>query len=194
MAFPRLLVELVRFLKNVKTMTKRHNANTLFRGHSILNGLIKDLLSYFQSATWMPEDEAKKQEIFANIIEHKKCWYCGVGEFRDMDHFVPTNGRLFDPPMFGLEHDGNLIPSCKTCNANKSNKHPLEWLKRGRVTKGKEFVFPAERIDAFQTFFDTFRGKLIADSQLTDIIVNQAIPKCEASTQQLADFENWIQL
>lgn len=194
MAFPRLLVELVRFLKNVKTMTKRHNANTLFRGHSILNGLIKDLLSYFQSATWMPEDEAKKQEIFANIIEHKKCWYCGVGEFRDMDHFVPTNGRLFDPPMFGLEHDGNLIPSCKTCNANKSNKHPLEWLKRGRVTKGKEFTFPVERIDAFQTFFDAFRDKLIADSQLTDIIVNQAIPKCEASTQQLADFENWIQL
>ena len=175
-------------------MTKRHNANTLFRGHSILNGLIKDLLSYFQSVNWTDADESKKQEIFANIIEDKKCWYCGVGEFRDMDHFVPTNGRLFDPPMFGLEHDGNLIPSCKTCNANKSNKHPLEWLKRGRVTKGKEFTFPAERIEAFQTFFDTFRDKLIADSQLTDIIVNQAIPKCEASTQQLADFENWIKL
>ena len=194
MAFLRLLAASGRSPRNVKNMTKRHNANTLFRGHSILNGLIKDLLSYFQSVSWTDADESKKQEIFANIIEDKKCWYCGVGEFRDMDHFVPTNGRLFDPPMFGLEHDGNLIPSCKTCNANKSNKHPLEWLKRGRVTKGKEFTFPAERIEAFQTFFDTFRDKLIADSQLTDIIVNQAIPKCEASTQQLADFENWIKL
>jgi len=62
------------------------------------------------------------------------------------------------------------------------------------VTKGKEFVFPAERIAAFQIFFDTFQNKLVADQDLTDIIINQAIPKCEASTQQLADFENWIEI
>ena len=166
-------------------MPKQHNANTLFRGHSILNGLIKDLLFYFQSVNWTDEDELKKQEIFANIIEDKKCWYCGVGEFTDMDHFIPTNGRLFDPPMFGLEHDGNLIPSCKTCNANKSNKHPLEWLKRGRLTKGKEFTFSPERIEMFETFFNTFRHKLIADPELTDIILNQAIPKCENQHKSL---------
>lgn len=175
-------------------MAKKHNANTLFRGHSMINGVIKDILAYFQSASWTASDEALKQQIFADILEPNKCWYCGVGEMRDMDHFIPTNGRLFKPPMFGLEHDGNLIPSCKTCNANKSNKHPLEWLKRGRVTKGKEFVFPVERIAAFQTFFDTFQNKLVADQDLTDIIINQAIPKCEASTQKLADFENWIEI
>jgi hypothetical protein len=175
-------------------MAKRHNANTLFRGHSILNGLIKDLLSYFQSAIWTEEDEIKKQKIFKDVIIEGKCWYCGVGEFRDMDHFIPTNGRLFNPPMFGLEHDGNLIPSCKSCNANKSNKHPMTWLNRGIITKGKEFTFPAERIKTFQLFFDTFREKLIADKTLTDIIVNQAIPKCETSTKELANFEEWIEL
>jgi len=175
-------------------MVKRYNANTLFRGHSILNGLIKDLLAYFQSAIWTEEDEIKKQKIFKDIIVEGKCWYCGVEVMRDMDHFMPTNGRLFDPPMFGLEHEGNIIPSCKTCNANKSNKHPLLWLKKGRVTKGKEFKFPQNRIDAFELFFDTFKDKLIADQDLTDIIVKQAIPKCEQSTQELADFEEWIEL
>ena len=175
-------------------MVKRHNANILFRGHSMLNGLIKDLLSYFQSAQWTNEDELNKQQIFKKIIVDGKCWYCGAEDMRDMDHFMPTNGRLFTPPRFGLEHQGNIIPSCKTCNANKSNKNPMNWLNKGRVTKGKEFKFPQERIDAFQLFFDKFKSKLIADQDLTNIIINQAIPKCELQTKELADFEEWIEL
>ncbi len=172
----------------------KHNSNTLFRGHSMLNGLIKDLLAYFQSPIWTEEDEKLKVEIFRKIIEPNKCLYCGIEKIKDMDHFIPTNGRLFDPPMFGLEHDGNIIPSCKTCNSNKSNKHPIEWLKKGRVTKGKEFDFPEERIEAFELFFDIFKDKLVADEELTDIIMNQAIPKCELQTKELADFEEWIKL
>ena len=101
----------------------------------MINGLIKDVLSYFQSASWTDQDEALKQQIFADIIEPNKCWYCGVGETRDMDHFIPTNGRLFKPPMFGLEHTGNMIPSRKTCNAHKSNKHPPHSLHPGRLPK-----------------------------------------------------------
>ena len=177
-----------------KRIEKRHNGNTLFRGHSMLNGLIKDLLAYFQSPIWTDEDETAKLKIFSDIIEPNKCWYCGIKDQKDMDHFVPTNGRLFNPPMFGLEHQGNIIPSCKSCNANKSNKHPITWLKRGIITKGKEFTFSQKRIDAFELFFNTFQNKLVADKDLTDIIVNQAIPKCEKSTQQLANFEEWIEL
>jgi len=177
-----------------KRVEKRHNGNTLFRGHSMLNGLIKDLLAYFQSPIWTDEDEATKLKIFSDIIKPNKCWYCGVKDQKDMDHFVPTNGRLFNPPMFGLEHQGNIIPSCKPCNANKSNKHPITWLKRGIITKGKEFTFPQKRIEAFELFFETFQHKLVADKDLTDIIVNQAIPKCEAQTKELANFEEWIEL
>ena len=177
-----------------KRIEKRYNRNTLFRGHSMLNGLIKDLLAYFQSPIWTDEDESIKLEIFSDIIIPEKCWYCGVNEQKDMDHFVPTNGRLFKPPMFGLEHQGNIIPSCKSCNANKSNKHPLVWLKNGIVTKGKEFKFPKRRVEAFELFFDLFKEKLIADQELTDIIMNQAIPKCEEQTQELANFEGWIKL
>ena len=80
------------------------------------------------------------------------------------------------------------------CNANKSNKHPLVWLKKGRVTKGKEFQFPAKRIECFELFFDIFKDKLIADSTLTNIIIEQAIPKCEKQTKELANFEEWIKL
>ena len=99
---------------------KRHNSNTIFRGHSILNGLIKDLLAYFQSAQWTQEDQFKKDKIFKDIIIDGKCWYCGIEDIRDMDHFMPTNGRLFDPPMFGLEHEGNIIPSC-----NNTHKYAI---------------------------------------------------------------------
>lgn len=174
-------------------MTK-HNSNILFRGHSMINGLVKDILADFQSVTWTEEYEELKQEIFYDIIKQEKCWYCGVGQIKDMDHFVPTNGRLFDPPMFGLEHEGNIIPSCKICNSNKSNKHPIVWLKKGRVTKGKEFNFPKERIELFELFFDLFKEKLIADESLTNIIIKQAIPKCELLTNQLADYRSWIKL
>ena len=160
----------------------------------MLNGLIKDLLAYFQSPVWTDLDEINKQEIFKDIIVTNNCWYCGKEESKDMDHFIPTNGRLFSPPMFGLEHQGNIIPSCKTCNANKSNKHPMDWLKKGRVTKGKEFNFPKKRIEAFEFFFLEFGDKLIADEDLTRIIIDQAIPKCESQTRELADFEEWIEL
>ena len=43
-------------------MTK-HNSNTLFRGHSMINGMIKDILAYFQSPVWTEEDESLKLEI-----------------------------------------------------------------------------------------------------------------------------------
>jgi len=188
-------VQWAHILKNVKKqMTKRYNSNILFRGHSMLNGLIKDFVAFFEPSTWTDEDEIRKKKIFKTIIVDGKCWYCGVEDFKDMDHFMPTNGRLFNPPMFGLEHEGNIIPSCKTCNANKSNKHPLTWLKKGRITKGKEFQFPQERIDCFQLFFDAFKNKLIADQGTTDFLVKTAIPKCEASTQELANWEEWDSL
>ena len=177
-----------------KQMVKKHNANTLFRGHSMINGLVKDVLASLQSEIWTEDDEGLKIEIFSEIVVPNKCWYCGVGEMKDMDHFIPTNGRLFKPPMFGLEHEGNIIPSCKVCNANKSNKHPIEWLKKGRITKGKEFSFPKCRVEAFELFFDLFKDKLIADKELTSIITDQVIPKCESSTQELAGFLNWIKL
>ena len=175
-------------------MVKKHNTNTLGRGHSMINGLVKDVLASLQSETWSEDDEVLKIEIFSDIIIPNKCWYCGAGEMKDMDHFIPTNGRLFKPPMFGLEHEGNMIPSCKVCNANKSNKHPIEWLKKGRTTKGKEFSFPKHRVEAFELFFDLFKDKLIADKELTSIITDQVIPKCESSTQELEGFLNWIKL
>ena len=175
-------------------MVKKHNTNTLGRGHSMINGLVKDVLASLQSETWSEDDEVLKIEIFSDIIIPNKCWYCGAGEMKDMDHFIPTNGRLFKPPMFGLEHEGNMIPSCKVCNANKSNKHPIEWLKKGRTTKGKEFSFPKHRVEAFELFFDLFKDKLIADKELTSIITDQVIAKCESSTQELAGLLNWIKL
>ena len=75
-------VQWAHILKNVKKqMTKRYNSNILFRGHSMLNGLIKDFVAFFEPSTWTDEDEIRKKKIFKTIIVDGKCWYCGCGRF-----------------------------------------------------------------------------------------------------------------
>jgi len=52
-----------------------------------------------------------------------ECFYCEVPleQDWDLDHFLPWS--------FVLEHKlWNLVPSCKTCNSNKSDGVPAHWV------------------------------------------------------------------
>ena len=40
----------------------------------MINGMIKDILAYFQSPVWTEEDEDLKLEIFSSIIVQNKCY------------------------------------------------------------------------------------------------------------------------
>jgi hypothetical protein len=43
-------------------------------------------------------------------------------------------------------------------------------------------------------FWELFEHKLIADRQLTDLLISQIIPKVEEQTAHLVDFPSWAKL
>lgn len=48
------------------------------------------------------------------------CIYCGSSNLIEIDHVIPISR--------GGQHSiGNLVPACKKCNRNKSNKLIVEW-------------------------------------------------------------------
>ena len=47
----------------------------------------------------------------------RRCAYCGQDDELLMDHVVPINKQ-----SLGEHRLGNLVPSCKPCNANKGDK------------------------------------------------------------------------
>ena len=175
---------------------RKYDSEILQRKHSMINAMIKGALIKYETPTWDEIDEEFKEEIFKDITIENMCYYCNESKAQDRDHFIPTNGRSFSPPSFGLEHDGNKIPSCKECNWNKGSKHPIDWLRTGRSeTKSTSaFIFPTERIDAFTMFWELFEHKLVAGEQITNLITEQLIPKVEEQTAHLADFPNWAEL
>jgi hypothetical protein len=176
--------------------TRKYDSEILQRQHSTINAMIKGVLIKYPTPSWGETDEEFKREIFNDITDPNMCYYCNEAEAQDQDHFIPTNGRSFNPPSFGLEHDGNKIPSCKQCNWNKGSKHPIAWLEKGRTaTKNtKALIFPTKRVDAFNMFWELFDYKLIADNQLTGLLIDQIIPKVEKQTAHLVDFPNWVKL
>jgi 5-methylcytosine-specific restriction endonuclease McrA len=63
---------------------------------------------------------SRDKKYYRDAKEHfGACAYCG-GAMEERDHFIPRS--------LGGKHRGNLVPSCKVCNAEKSGTHPLEWL------------------------------------------------------------------
>jgi 5-methylcytosine-specific restriction endonuclease McrA len=167
----------------------------VMRKHATIGAMIKAEINLSDARgehpPWNEEDEELKNEIFGEIVVSGKCYYCGRSNITENDHFVPTNGRRFDSPCFGLENEGNKIPSCKQCNQHKSNKHPIEWLTKGRTkTKNtKPFKFPRKTIETFEKFWDCFEHKLIANKETTNYLMEYVIPEVEKTFAEWSDVE-----
>lgn len=58
-------------------------------------------------------------------FEHK-CAYCGCEEGLEQEHIVPVNNG-------GKYVLGNIVPSCRSCNASKGAKDLDEWYKKSEV-------------------------------------------------------------
>ena len=81
-------------------------------------------------------DEQRGFEPFKNSKENKeqilisfnnKCCYCGIALTKEtvcLDHLIPTNKKAM-----GLTAWGNLVPSCRSCNARKHSKNWEDFLK-----------------------------------------------------------------
>ncbi len=86
-----------------------------FKGNAIGNAqnlLVRNILSNFGDESFGPEQWQQVIDVFG-----RRCAYCGQDGELLMDHVVPINKQ-----SLGEHRLGNLVPSCKPCNANKGDK------------------------------------------------------------------------
>lgn len=91
------------------------------------NSFIRNILSNLGSDTITREHWDSTKADFKN-----KCAYCCSAESSNekliMEHAIPINKK-----SLGEHRLGNLVPSCKQCNAKKSNKDFREYLGNNRA-------------------------------------------------------------
>ena len=66
-----------------------------------------------------------------------KCAYCGCEASLCQEHFIPVSRG-------GAYVYENILPSCKSCNHKKKDKHPADWL-------------PSEKYQAILRYFSTLQ-------------------------------------
>lgn len=106
----------------------------------VANLAVRTFLSEVGRKKWTDSiDEAHWRKILDEHWEHIKnafdhsCVYCGVREGSvklrkgvklEKDHLIPINKEAC-----GLNHPGNMVPSCSACN---NRYHNLEWKEKLR--------------------------------------------------------------
>ena len=131
-------------------------ANSRFRGNAIGNAqnlFVRNILSSIGSESFNELDWIATKKHFAH-----KCAYCGAEEELLMEHAVPINKE-----KLGEHRLGNLVPSCKTCNANKSNKDYREYLADN-----------TEAIDRIEQYMDSRNYVPLEDNDQMKMLLNMA--------------------
>ena len=86
-----------------------------------------------------------------SIFDYQRCAYCGqklTMETRTLDHMYPRNWG-------GISIPDNLIPSCSSCNGQKSNmtvEQYIQWLKTDQGSRSNlyaKFVRENEKVDLY---------------------------------------------
>lgn len=116
-------IDIVRIKKG------RYNAKAIGDAQ---NALIRNILGNLGKESFNKNDWSETKDYFSNA-----CAYCGkLGELQ-MEHAIPINKN-----SLGEHRLGNLVPSCKACNSNKSNKDFREFLgaNESKISKIEEYM------------------------------------------------------
>lgn len=92
-----------------------------YKSHAIGNGqnaFVRYLLGQIGEESFSRDDWYKVLQDFGNC-----CAYCGSEGEIVMDHIIPINRSAL-----GEHRLGNLIPSCKNCNSEKSSQDYRDFL------------------------------------------------------------------
>ena len=92
-----------------------------YRGNAIGNAqnlFVRNILSNIGHESFNENDWQETKAYFMN-----KCAYCGAETDLVIDHAIPINKA-----KLGEHRLGNLVPSCKDCNARKGNQDYSEYL------------------------------------------------------------------
>lgn len=96
-------------------------ARRRYRGNAIGNAqnlLVRNILSRLGDESFSAADWTRVINDFDN-----RCAYCGADGSLLMDHVVSINKQVL-----GEHRLGNLVPSCRACNAKKADKDFREFL------------------------------------------------------------------
>ena len=82
-----------------------------------------------------------------------KCCYCGRKLTRsygfpnslEMEHYISVDAQSVDSDLIINGSVNNRVPSCRTCNRQKSNNPPEQWI-RSKFKNADEII---ERIEMF---------------------------------------------
>lgn len=124
-----------------------------FKGNAIgnaQNALVRNILSRLGEEQFNEADWQEVVHEFGNA-----CAYCGAQTDLVMDHVIPINKQ-----SLGEHRLGNLVPSCRTCNAKKGQHDFRDFLSKDQG-----------RIDAIQAHMAKYCYDPIGeDAQLREII------------------------
>lgn len=124
-----------------------------FKGNAIgnaQNALVRNILSRLGEEQFNEADWQEVVHEFGNA-----CAYCGAQTDLVMDHVIPINKQ-----SLGEHRLGNLVPSCRTCNAKKGQHDFRDFLSKDQG-----------RIDAIQAHMAKYSYDPIGeDVQLIEII------------------------
>ena len=101
--------------------TKAASSNSRYRGNAIGNAqnlFIRNILSNLGHESFNEQDWEETKRYFDNC-----CAYCGASGELVLEHAIPINKKAL-----GEHRLGNLVPSCRACNARKGDSHFREFL------------------------------------------------------------------
>jgi 5-methylcytosine-specific restriction endonuclease McrA len=136
------------------------------------NSLVRYILGNLQDASFTKDDWKTKKKSFSG-----KCVYCGKkGDI--IDHAIPINRDKLGEHLLG-----NLVPSCKACNASKNGKDYREFLTllKEKADDPDEKLLFEQRID--------FIEKYMADSHYAPLSKH---PQRDAIKKKLEDAYNEV--
>lgn len=89
-----------------------------------------------------------------------KCCYCGITLTRqygfsnslEMEHYISVDAQSVDSDLVINGSINNRVPSCRTCNRQKSNIPPEQWI-RSKFKNADEII---EKIEMFFVMQEEF--------------------------------------
>lgn len=117
------------------------------------NAVVRNILSNLGHESFSETDWVSTKEHFSN-----QCAYCGADGDLVIEHVIPINRT-----SLGEHRLGNLVPSCKPCNAKKGDKDYREFLSDS-----------PQRIDFIQSYMDNKNYVPLGDNEQVAMVLEMA--------------------
>lgn len=141
---------------------RQANRNSRYRGNAIGNAqnlVVRNILSNLGQESFSEGDWESTKAYFS-----RQCAYCGDEGSLEIDHAIPINRS-----SLGEHRLGNLVPSCRKCNAEKADRGFLEFL-----------TDAPQRIEFIQNYMDSKNYVPLGGNDQVAMVLNMAYKEVSA--------------